>query len=82
MRTTSHHRAEPGSVCWRRTHGHLGTTLLSDMSRNGNPDPRLRRNLTRQERNTIMELLMATEPDTADMFGVSRSSVYRLITAT
>jgi len=29
-----------------------------------------------------MELLMATEPDTADMFGVSRSSVYRLIAAT
>ena len=33
--------------------------LLRDRSRNGNPDPRLRRNRTRQERNMIMEPLMA-----------------------
>jgi predicted DNA-binding transcriptional regulator AlpA len=45
-------------------------------------DPRLRRNPTSQERNTIMELLMATEPDAADICGVSRSSLYRLIAAT
>jgi excisionase family DNA binding protein len=35
----------------------------------------------RQERNTIMEPLMATAAEAADMLGVSCSSVYRLIAA-
>jgi excisionase family DNA binding protein len=39
------------------------------------------RNPTGQERNTIMELLMATAAEAADMLGVSCSSLYRLIAA-
>src|SRR5918995_6195577 len=76
--TTSHHRAERGSVCWTV---HPGTTLLRDRSRNGNPNPRLRRNRTRQERNMIMEPLMATAAEATDMLRVGRSAVYRLIAA-
>ena len=60
---------------------HPGTTLLRDRSRNGNPDPRLRRNRTRQERNMIMEPLMATAAEATDMLRVGSSGVYRLIAA-
>jgi hypothetical protein len=60
---------------------HLDTTLLPDRSRNGNPDPRLRRNRIRQERNMIMEPLMVTAAEATDMLRVGRSGVYRLIAA-
>ena len=78
-------RAGRGSLCWRRTHcqrfAHLGTTLLRVRSRNGDFDPRVRRNPTGQERNTIMEPLVTTAAEAADMLGVGCSGVYRLIAA-
>jgi hypothetical protein len=56
---------------------HPGTTLLRDRSLN----PRLRRSRIRQERNMIMEPLMATAAEATDMVRLARSAVYRLIAA-
>jgi excisionase family DNA binding protein len=44
-------------------------------------DARLRRNPTRQERNTLMEPLGIHAAEAADMLGVGRSGVFRLIAA-
>ena len=85
MRLPATTRAERAGVCWRRTYWsrfvHLATTLLADRTRNGLFDSRRRRNATRQERNTIMEPLMATAAEATDMLRVIRSGVYRLIAA-
>jgi hypothetical protein len=54
--------------------------LLRDRSRNGVFDSRLRMNATRQERNMIMEPLMAAA-EVTDLLSVGRSGVYRLIAA-
>jgi hypothetical protein len=44
-------------------------------------NPRLRRNRTKQDRNMIMEPLMATTAEATDMVRVGGSAVYRLIAA-
>jgi excisionase family DNA binding protein len=86
MMVTATGRAGSGNDCWRTIHcprlAHLDTRLLDGRSRDGNFRPRLRRNPTRQERNTIRELFMATAAEAADMLRVGRSGVYRLIVAT
>ena len=85
MRLPATTRADRGSVSWRRTYCprlvHLDTTLLPDRTRSGVFDSRRRRNATRQERNTIMEPLMATAAEATDMLRVGRSGVDRLIAA-